>query len=244
QVKPVPIHSISGGTDIISCFLLGVPGQPVVRGELQGAGLGMDVQIVDDSGTPVRGIPGELTCATPFPSMPLGFWNDADHAKYLASYFPHGATRWFHGDWATQTSTGFIIEGRSDNTLNPGGVRIGTAELYQQVEAFPEVVEALAVPLRQNGDEEVVLFLRLHDPAAFTSELVAALRQRLRTRCSPRHVPAHIAPAPDFPRTISGKLSEVAVRNVLNGQPVRNLSALANPESLEHFRKWAANRSI
>jgi acetoacetyl-CoA synthetase len=169
--------------------------------------------------------------------MPVGFWNDPGKQKYLGSYFGSFDNVWTHGDWAEETPTsGLVIYGRSDTTLNPGGVRIGTAEIYQQVETFPEVAESLATALRRGGDEQVVLFVRMQPGQALTPELTDAIKQRLRTRCSPRHVPAFVVAAPDFPRTISGKLSEVAVRNAINGQPVKNTGALANPDALDFFR--------
>ena len=233
----VCLSSISGGTDIVSCFALGCPIEPVRRGELQVKGLGMDVRVFNDEGKPLIGEPGELVCASPFPSMPVGFWNDPDKAKYLGSYFGTFDNVWTHGDWAEETPTGgLVIYGRSDTTLNPGGVRIGTAEIYQQVETFPEIAESLATALRRGGDEQVVLFVRMQPDQKLTPELTDAIRQRLKTRCSPRHVPAFVVAAPDFPRTISGKLSEVAVRNAINGLPVKNTAALANPEALDFFR--------
>jgi acetoacetyl-CoA synthetase len=235
--RDVCLSSISGGTDIVSCFALGCPTEPVHRGELQVKGLGMDVHVYDPDGKPVVGEPGELVCASPFPSMPVYFWNDPGKAKYLVSYFQTYPNVWCHGDWAEETAGGgLVIHGRSDTTLNPGGVRIGTAEIYQQVETFPEVAEALATALRRGGDEQIVLFLRMKPGRVLDAALVEAVRQRLKARCSPRHVPAHVVAAPDLPRTISGKLSEVAVRNAINGQPVRNTGALANPEALEFFR--------
>jgi acetoacetyl-CoA synthetase len=238
DIKPdVQLASISGGTDIISCFALGCPTGPVRRGELQVKGLGMDVHVYDDAGKPVVGRPGELVCASPFPSMPVGFWNDPDRSKYLGSYFDRFSNVWCHGDWAEETPAGgLVIYGRSDTTLNPGGVRIGTAEIYRQVESFPEVAESLATALRRGGDEQIVLFVRMRPGERLTPERVEAIKRRLRERCSPRHVPAFVVAAPDFPRTISGKLSEVAVRNAINGQAVRNEAALANPESLAFFR--------
>jgi acetoacetyl-CoA synthetase len=235
--KDVCLSSISGGTDIVSCFALGCPTEPVHRGELQVKGLGMDVHVFDPDGKPVVGEPGELVCASPFPSMPVGFWNDPGKEKYLGSYFGVYENVWCHGDWAEEKAGGgLVIYGRSDTTLNPGGVRIGTAELYQQVEAFPEVAEALATALRRGGDEQIVLFLRMKPGEVLTPVLVEAVKQRLKTRCSPRHVPAFVLAAPDLPRTISGKLSEVAVRNAINGLPVKNVAALANPESMAFFR--------
>lgn len=238
DIKPdVQLASISGGTDIISCFALGCPTVAVRRGELQVKGLGMDVHVYNDAGEPVIGEPGELVCAAPFPSMPVGFWNDPDNRKYLGSYFDRFDNVWCHGDWAEETPTGgMVIHGRSDTTLNPSGVRIGTAEIYQQVESFPEVVESLATALRRDGDEQIVLFVRMKPGQALTEELIVTIKRRLRKRCSPRHVPAFVVTAPDFPRTISGKMSEVAVRNAINGQPVRNEAALANPEALAFFR--------
>lgn len=240
HVKPdVHLASISGGSDIVSCFVLGVPTEPVRRGEIQAAGLGMDVQVWDDAGNRVTGEPGELVCASPFPSRPVGFWDDPDGAKYKAAYFDRFPGVWTHGDWATETDTGgFVIHGRSDTTLNPGGVRIGTADIYRQVEAFPDVAEALAVPLRRDGDERIVLFLRMQPGKELAPELAADIKHRLRANCSPRHVPAFVVAAPDFPRTVSGKLSEVAVRNAVNGLAVKNVAALADPAALDFFREW------
>lgn len=230
------LSSISGGTDIISCFALGSPTEPVRRGELQVKGLGMDVQVWNDDGQAIISQPGELVCVTPFPSMPTGFWNDPGNARYLDSYFSTFPNVWRHGDWAEETPEGgLIVQGRSDTTLNPGGVRIGTAEIYQQVEAFPSILEALATAYPHNGDEVIVLFVRLREGHAVDNALKSLIRQRIRERCSPRHAPRVIVPVPDFPRTISGKLSEIAVRETLSNRPVRNLKALANPESLQHF---------
>jgi acetoacetyl-CoA synthetase len=245
HIKPdVCLASISGGTDIVSCFVLGCPTRPVHRGEIQCKGLGMDVHVYDADGRPVVGEPGELVCASPFPSMPVGFWNDPDKVKYLGSYFGVYGNVWCHGDWAEETPVGgFVIYGRSDATLNPGGVRIGTAEIYQQVEAFPEVAESLATALRRGGDEQIVLFVRMQPGRTLNPELIDALKRRLREQCSPRHVPAHVIQAPDFPRTISGKLSELAVRNALHGLPVKNEAALANPEALAFFRTVPESRS-
>jgi acetoacetyl-CoA synthetase len=235
--RDVCLSSISGGTDIISCFALGCPTEPVHRGEIQVKGLGMDVHIYDIAGKPLIGKPGELVCTSPFPSMPVYFWNDPGKEKYLGSYFRVYDNVWCHGDWAEETASGgLIIYGRSDTTLNPGGVRIGTAEIYQQVEAFAEVAEALATALRRGGDEQIVLFVRMKPGQQLTPVLIESIKQRLRSRCSPRHVPAHIISVPDLPRTISGKLSELAVRNAINGQAVQNESALANPESLTFFQ--------
>ena len=239
--RDVCLASISGGTDLISCFALGCPTRPVHRGELQVKGLGMDVHIFNDEGKPIVGEPGELVCTSPFPSMPVGFWNDPGKEKYLNSYFRVFDNVWCHGDWAEETASGgIVIHGRSDTTLNPGGVRIGTAEIYQQVETFPAIAEALATALRREGDEQIVLFLKMRPGHTLDDALVGAIKERLRSHCSPRHVPPFVLAAPDFPRTISGKLSEVAVRNAINGQPVKNTAALANPESLDFFRSVPA----
>jgi acetoacetyl-CoA synthetase len=235
------LASISGGTDILSCFVLGNPCAPVYRGEIQCAGLGMDVRVLDEHGESIQGRAGELACCQAFPSMPIGFWNDPDQKKYRASYFDRLPGLWCHGDWAEHTEhDGFVIYGRSDATLNPGGVRIGTAEIYQQVETFPDIAEALATCLKQDGDEKIVLFVRMVPGKSLTEALQNELRTALRQRCSPRHVPAIIQEAPDLPRTISGKLSEIAVRNAICGMELGNAGALANPESLSFFRAWRA----
>ena len=239
-VKPrLQVASISGGTDIVSCFVLGDPRLPVHAGEIQCAGLGMDVRVVDDGGRRVVDEPGELVCATPFPSMPLGFWNDPGGAAYRAAYFERFPGVWCHGDWALETARGgFVIFGRSDAVLNPGGVRIGTGEIYAQLDAFPEVLEGLATALRGEGDERIVLFVRLAEGAVLSDALVAAIRDRLRRKCSPRHVPHFVVAAPDLPRTMSGKLSEIAARNCLGERPAGNAGALSNPECLDFFVEW------
>ncbi len=239
-IKPdVHLASISGGTDIVSCFVGGVPTAPVWAGEIQAAGLGMAVDVFDGAGVPVPagGGQGELVCTRPFPSMPIGFWNDPDGRKYHAAYFDRFPGVWCHGDWAERTAHGgFIIHGRSDATLNPGGVRIGTAEIYRQVEQFSEVMESLAVGQQWEGDERIVLFVRLADGLALDDALRERLRAHIRANTSPRHVPARIVQVPELPRTKSGKLVELAVRQVIHGQPVRNLEALANPAALDHFK--------
>jgi acetoacetyl-CoA synthetase len=233
----VHLASISGGTDIISCFCLGVPWLPVRRGEIQGAGLGMATDVVDEAGRPVVEQRGELVCTAPFPSMPLGFLGDADGARYRHAYFDRFAGIWHHGDYALRTgSGGFVILGRSDAVLNPGGVRIGTAEIYRQVERLPEVIESLAIGQRQGEDERIVLFVRLRAGISLDDSLQGRLRGVIREHASPRHVPARIIAVPDLPRTLSGKLVELAVRDVVHGQPVTNREALANPEALELFR--------
>ncbi len=235
------LSSISGGTDIVSCFALGVPTLPVWRGELQGRGLGLDVDVYDENGTPLVREKGELVCKSPFPAMPVGFWNDPDGAKYRAAYFERFPGVWCHGDWVELTEHGgLVIYGRSDATLNPGGVRIGTAEIYRQVEQLPEVVESLVIgqdwPPGEVGDVRVVLFVRLRDGEALTPDLAERIKQTIRVNTTPRHVPARIVAVTDIPRTKSGKIVELAVRNVVHGREVRNIEALANPEVLEQFR--------
>ncbi|RMG34984.1 MAG: acetoacetate--CoA ligase [Gammaproteobacteria bacterium] len=235
--EQVQLASISGGTDIVSCFVLGTPTQPVYAGEIQSRGLGMDVAVLDDAGNPVVEREGELCCLGPFPSMPIGFWNDPDGSRYRAAYFAHYPGVWRHGDWATLTERGgMIIHGRSDAVLNPGGVRIGTAEIYRPVEAFDEITEALAVGQAHEGDVRVVLFVRLAAGAELDDALRERLRRAIREQASPRHVPALILAVDDIPRTRSGKISELAVRDVIHGRPVKNTTALANPEALEQFR--------
>jgi len=244
-VKPdLHLASISGGTDIVSCFVLGDPTLPVRAGEIQCKGLGMDVRIFDEAGRPRVGVQGELVCVTPFPSMPVRFWSDPDGAAYRAAYFDRYPDVWCHGDWALETETGgFVIFGRSDAVLNPGGVRIGTGEIYRQLQAFPQVVEGLATALKHGGDEQIVLFVRLAEGATLDGALVAAIRERLRCHCSPRHVPHFVVQAPDLPRTVSGKLSEIAARNAIGDRVVGNAGALANPECLAFFTAWARRRA-
>jgi acetoacetyl-CoA synthetase len=231
------LASISGGTDIISCFCLGVPTLPVYRGEIQARGLGMAVDVRDDAGRSVVGERGELVCTKAFPSMPLGFWNDAGEAKYRAAYFDRFPNVWHHGDYAVLTERGgLVILGRSDAVLNPGGVRIGTAEIYRQVEKLDEVLESLAIGQDWEHDVRVVLFVRLRPGVALDAALEKRIRDTIRANTTPRHVPAKIVAVPDIPRTISGKIVELAVRNVVHGLPVKNTDALANPEALAHFR--------
>ncbi len=236
----VCLSSISGGTDLISCFALGNPIAPVWRGELQTRGLGMAVEVFDDAGRPVVGEAGELVCTRPFPSMPVAFWNDPDGSAYRAAYFSTYPNCWRHGDWAELTERGgLIIHGRSDTTLNPGGVRIGTAEIYRQVEQLPEIVESLVVGqdvvIDGAADVRIVLFVRLAAGAVLDEALRDRVRRLIRDHASPHHVPRVIVAVPDIPRTISGKITELAVREVIHGRPVRNVDALANPESLTHF---------
>ncbi|GBD41957.1 Acetyl-coenzyme A synthetase [bacterium HR39] len=217
--------------------MLGNPAGPVWRGEIQMRGLGMAVEVFDEKGRPVRGRPGELVCTRPFPSMPVGFWNDPDGSRYRAAYFEHFPGVWRHGDWAEITGhDGIVIYGRSDATLNPGGVRIGTAEIYRVVERFPEVLEALCVGQEWEGDQRVILFVKLREGITLDDALRERMRRTIREECSPRHVPAKIVQVPDIPRTMNAKVSEIAVREVIHGRPVRNVGALANPEALEYFR--------
>ena len=235
--KDVLLSSISGGTDIASCFVLGNPTAPVYRGEIQCRGFGMNVQVFDDDGKAVIGTKGELVCTMPFPSMPVYFWNDPDGAKYRAGYFERFPNTWCHGDYMELTARGtVIIYGRSDATLNPGGVRIGTAEIYRQCEQLDEVVESLVIGQDWENDVRVVLFVRLRDGLALDDSLAKKIKDRIRVNTTPRHVPAKIVQVADITRTKSGKIVELAVRNVVHGNPVKNLEALANPEALEQFR--------
>jgi acetoacetyl-CoA synthetase len=231
------LSSISGGTDILSCFVLGSPVLPVWRGEIQCRGLGMAIDVWDDAGRSLRGEKGELVCTKPFPAMPIGFWNDADGARYHAAYFERFENVWCHGDFCEITAHGgLVIHGRSDATLNPGGVRIGTAEIYRQVEKLDEVVESLVIAQDWEGDVRVVLFVRLREGLVLDETLVKRIKQTIRDNTTPRHVPAKILQVADIPRTKSGKIVELAVRNVVHGQPVKNVEALANPEALDDFR--------
>ena len=244
-IKPdVQLASISGGTDIVSCFVLGVPLKPVWRGEIQGPGLGLAMDVWDEDGRPVRGEKGELVCTKAFPSMPVMFWNDPDGAKYRAAYFERFDNIWCHGDFAEWTShDGIVIHGRSDATLNPGGVRIGTAEIYNQVEQLEEVAEALCIGQDWDDDVRVVLFVRLVPGKILDEALEKTIRTKIRTGASPRHVPAKIVQVTDIPRTKSGKIVELAVREVVHGRPVKNKEALANPEALELFAGLEALKS-
>jgi acetoacetyl-CoA synthetase len=243
-IKPdMHLASISGGTDICGCFVGGNPLDPVWRGEIQGPMLGMAVDVFDDGGKPLRGEKGELVCTRPFPSMPVMFWNDAGGEKYHNAYFARFANIWCHGDFAEVTAHGgFIIHGRSDATLNPGGVRIGTAEIYAQVEQVPEVIEALAIGQDFEGDVRVVLFVRLKAGVALDEALVSRIKKKIREGASPRHVPAKIVAIADIPRTKSGKITELAVREMVHGRPVKNREALANPEALDLYRDLAELR--
>ena len=238
--EDVALASISGGTDLISCFVLGCPWLPVYQGELQCAGLGMAVDVFDEAGASVRGGKGELVCTKSFPSAPIGFWDDPSDARYRAAYFDKYEGVWAHGDFAEITANdGLIVYGRSDATLNPGGVRIGTAEIYRQVEAIEEVVDSVAIDQEWEGDTRIVLFVVLRTGAALNDDLRQRIRRRIREHASPRHVPAVIAAVPDVPRTLSGKVTELAVREVVHGREVKNTTALANPKALTAFRDWA-----
>jgi acetoacetyl-CoA synthetase len=238
------LASVSGGTDIVSCFIGGNPNGPVWRGELQVPALAMDVDVFDEQGRPIRGEAGELVCKRPFPSMPIGFWNDPDGSKYHAAYFEKFPSVWCHGDWVRFTEHGgLVIYGRSDATLNPGGVRIGTAEIYRQVEQLPEIVESLAVGQQWDGDERIVLFVRLAAGAVLDDDLRRRIGLQIRNNTTVRHVPARIVQVTDIPRTKSGKIVELAVRHVIHGRPVKNREALANPEALDLFRDLPELRS-
>ena len=231
------LASISGGTDIVSCFVLGNPAGPVYAGEIQMRGLGMAVEIWDESGAPVRGQKGELVCTRPFPSMPVSFWNDPDGSRYRKSYFDRFPGIWCHGDYAELTEhDGIIIHGRSDAILNPGGVRIGTAEIYRQVEQVEEVQESICVGQDWQDDVRVVLFVRLKDGVALDQTLEDRIKRQIRDNCTPRHVPARIVQVGDIPRTLSGKITELAVRDVIHGRKVTNTEALANPAALDLYR--------
>ncbi len=242
--QDLALASISGGTDIVSCFVLGNPAMPVWRGEIQCRALGMAVDVYDEEGRPVppaRGERGELVCTRPFPSMPIGFWNDPDGAKYRSAYFERFPGVWCHGDYTEITAHGgIVIHGRSDATLNPGGVRIGTAEIYRQVEQLDEVEESLVIgqdwPPGEVGDVRVVLFVKLRDGLVLDAALTDRIQKHIRANTTPRHVPAKVVQVTDIPRTKSNKIVELAVRNVVHGRPVKNLDALANPEALDQYR--------
>ena len=234
--KDVCLASISGGTDIIGCFVGSDPTRPVWRGEIQAPVLGMAVDVFSERGESLRGEKGELVCTRPFPSMPLGFWRDRDGAKYRAAYFEKFPNVWCHGDFIEATwHGGYVMHGRSDATLNPGGVRIGTAEIYRQVEAFDEIDEALCIGQEWENDTRVVLFVRMRSGETLDAALTDRVRERIRANCSPRHAPAKVIAVEDIPRTRSGKITELAVRDVVHGRPVKNLEALDNPDALALF---------
>jgi len=246
--KDIHLASISGGTDIISSFVVGNPTLPVWRGEIQCRGLGLKVEVFNDEGKAVHGEKGELVCTAPLPSMPIGFWNDPAGAKYRAAYFERFPGVWHHGDYIEQTAhDGYIIYGRSDAVLNPGGVRIGTAEIYRQVERLDEVVEGLVIgqewPPQKPTDVRIVLFVRLREGLTLDNVLIEKINRHIRENATPRHVPARIVQVPDVPRTKSGKIVELAVRNIVHGRPVKNVEALANPEALKHYQDREELRS-
>jgi acetoacetyl-CoA synthetase len=238
KIKPdLQLSSISGGTDIVSCFVLGNPTLPVWRGEIQCRGLGLKVEIYDEDGNVIVGEKGELVCSAPFPCMPVGFWNDPKGEKYRSAYFDRFPGVWCHGDYAEVTEhNGFVIHGRSDATLNPGGVRIGSAEIYRQVEQVDEVVESVVIGQAWRNDVRVVLFVKLRPDVALDEELTSRIQRQIRANTTPRHVPAKVIQVGDIPRTKTGKLVELAVRDVVHNRPVKNIEALSNPEALEHFR--------
>lgn len=236
----IQVSSISGGTDIVSCFALGNPMTPVYRGELQSLGLGMAVDIYNDHGKSIKQTQGELVCTKPFPSMPVYFWNDPDKTRYHATYFEHFHDIWTHGDLAELTEHGgLIIYGRSDTTLNPNGIRIGTAEIYRQLEYIPQITDSVVITQDWDDDVRIVLFITLKDGLILDETLEKTIRQTLRANASPRHVPAKILQVPDIPRTINGKVVELAVRNAVHEQPISNLNSLANPEALKYFKHRA-----
>ena len=232
------LASIAGGTDIVSCFMLGCPIIPVWRGELQCEGLGMAVEILRDDGS-VADIneTGELCCTQPFPAMPVCFWGDEDGSRYQAAYFEQFPGIWAHGDYVAKTENGgYVIQGRSDATLNPGGVRIGTSEIYRQVEGLDEVLESICIGQDWEDDVRVVLFVKLREDLELDEGMQDRIRKTIRQNTTPRHVPAKIVQVADIPRTISGKIVELAVRNVVHGRTVANTDALANPKSLDLYR--------
>jgi acetoacetyl-CoA synthetase len=235
----VQLSSISGGTDIVSCFALGNPTLPVYRGELQCRGLGMKVESFNDNGVPQIGKQGELVCTQAFPSMPIYFWNDSNGGKYHNAYFDVFENKWCHGDYILINDVGGVqIFGRSDATLNPGGVRIGTAEIYQVVETIVGIVDSVIVGHSIGDDEEVILFVKLDKNTQLDDSLISTIRSKVKLACSPRHVPAKILTAPDIPYTINGKKVEIAVKKLIHGKDVTNRDSLANPESLEFFREF------
>ncbi len=235
--QDVCLSSISGGTDIISCFVLGNPTLPVYKGQIQCIGLGMAVEIWNDDSQPVTGEKGELVCTRPFPCCPIGFWNDEDGSRFHKAYFAQFTNIWAHGDYGEITPQhGMVIHGRSDAVLNPGGVRIGTAEIYRQVEKVDAVLDSIVIGQSWEDDVRVVLFVVLREGISLDEELVQTIKATIRQNTTPRHVPAKVLQVADIPRTISGKIVELAVRNVVHGEPVKNTDALANPEALEHFR--------
>ena len=232
----IHLASISGGTDILGCFVLASPVLPVKRGVIQTRALGVAVDVFDDDGQPVRNEKGELVCTKPFPSMPVGFWNDPDGSRYHSAYFDKFENIWCHGDYVElDDEGGMVIYGRSDATLNPGGVRIGTAEIYRQVEMLPEIQESIVIGQEWDNDVRVILFVVLRENNVLDTALIDKIKKQIRANCTPRHVPAKVIAVADIPRTKSGKITELAVRDVVHGRPVKNQEALANPTALELF---------
>tara|TARA_Y100001970_G_scaffold5335_1_gene6048 strand:- start:1345 stop:2349 length:1005 start_codon:yes stop_codon:yes gene_type:complete len=235
--KKVHLASISGGTDIVSCFVLGNLYQPVNVGEIQNKGLGLDVDVFNDYGKSLKNTKGELVCRNPFPSMPLRFWNDKNNNKFKKAYFDKFKNIWHHGDYAeVKNSGGFVIHGRSDTTLNPGGVRLGTAEIYAEVEKFKEIKEAIVVGQSWDNDVRIILFIIMSKNFYLNEELLFKLKKQIRENASPRHVPSKVIVVSDIPRTKSGKIVELAVKNIIEGNKIKNKEALANPEALEQFK--------
>ncbi len=235
--KNVHLSSISGGTDIVSCFVLGNLYEPVISGEIQNKGLGLDVDIFDDSGKSIKNIKGELVCKNTFPSMPLKFWNDKNNIKFKNAYFNKFSNIWHHGDYAEITkSGGFVIYGRSDTTLNPGGVRLGTAEIYSEVEKFKEIMDSIVVGQAWDNDIRIILFVVLNPKYRLEADLLKRIKIQIRKNASPRHVPTKIIAVTDVPRTKNGKIVELAVKNIIEGNEIKNREALANPEVLEKYK--------
>ena len=233
----VHLASISGGTDIVSCFVLGNIYEPVIAGQIQNKGLGMDVDILNDHGKPIKNKKGELVCKNPFPTIPLKFWNDKNNIKFKQAYFKKFKNIWYHGDYAEiKNSGGFVIHGRSDTTLNPGGVRLGTSEIYSEVEKFKEIKESIAIGQSWDNDIRIILFVIMNQNYQLNNELIRRIKIQIKTNASPRHVPSKILNVKDIPRTKNGKIVELAVKNIIEGNEVKNKEALANPQILNEFK--------
>jgi acetoacetyl-CoA synthetase len=236
--KDVHLSSISGGTDMVGCLVIGNIFQSVYAGEIQGPSLGIEIDIFDENGNSISNDgKGELVVKQPFPSMPVKFWNDFDESKIKSAYFKKYNNIWHHGDYIQKTKNdGYLIYGRSDATLNPGGVRIGTAEIYRQVESFDEVDESIVIGQNYNDDIRIVLFVKLKEKMILSDKLIQSIKLKIKERCSPRHVPSIIKDCPDIPRTKSGKIVEIVVKKILNKENITNTESLANPETLEFFK--------
>jgi acetoacetyl-CoA synthetase len=235
--KDVHLSSISGGTDIVSCFVLGNLYQPVILGEIQNKGLAMDVDIFDDKGRSLKNSKGELVCKNAFPTIPLKFWKDKNNIKFKNTYFNKFKNVWYHGDYAeVKSNGGFIIYGRSDTTLNPGGVRMGTAEIYSEVEKFKQIKDSVVIGQTWDNDIRIILFVVLNSKSKLNKKLVINIKKQIRNNVSPRHVPNRVIAISDIPRTKNGKVAELAVKNTVEGNEIKNKEALANPESLEEFK--------